>query len=267
MSSLAAPVEECDVIASIRRKLEKLARTDLPILLVGEPGTGRQTLARQIAELRQQKTGALAHAIHGSEGLGVPPFLSRSATPLAIEEMHLMPDADQMRLASWIKDGLVLLSATTLDDADISFTPQLAAVLSYPSDAIKLPPLRARGSDAVRWAEYFLARVGSKLRFAEGAKQAIQERAWPGNLSELRATVERAGAVTERDTIPPESLCSPGAAQSPIVPLSEAVAEFKRRYILEAVERFGGNRSKAARALGVDPRTVFRVLQQEESRR
>jgi len=174
-----------------------------------------------------------------------------------------MSDAEQMRLASWVKDGPVRLSATIVDEADISLAPQLAAVLSYPSDAIRLPPLRARGSDAVRWAEYFLSGANSSLRLAEGAKQAIQERPWPGNLSELRATLERAAAVTEEDTISLESLLGSGPGQSPIIPLSEAVAEFKRKYILEAIDRFGGNRSKAARALGVDPRTVFRALEQE----
>jgi DNA-binding NtrC family response regulator len=45
------------------------------------------------------------------------------------------------------------------------------------------------------------------------------------------------------------------------VPLQEAKEEFERRYVLEVLERNGGNRARTARALGVDPRTIFRLLE------
>jgi DNA-binding NtrC family response regulator len=47
----------------------------------------------------------------------------------------------------------------------------------------------------------------------------------------------------------------------PLTPLQEAKDEFERRYVLEALSRHGGNRARTARALGVDPRTIFRILE------
>ncbi|HEY8087156.1 MAG TPA: helix-turn-helix domain-containing protein, partial [Polyangiaceae bacterium] len=48
-----------------------------------------------------------------------------------------------------------------------------------------------------------------------------------------------------------------------ILPLEKAKAEFQRRYVLHALDRSGGNRAQTARALGVDPRTIFRYLERE----
>jgi transcriptional regulator with GAF, ATPase, and Fis domain len=49
-----------------------------------------------------------------------------------------------------------------------------------------------------------------------------------------------------------------------VLPLADAKEEFQRRYITQILERNGGNRTKAARELGVDPRTIFRFLEKEQ---
>ena len=206
----------------------------------------------------------MAHSVHASTGLGQEIFLSKGATPMLIEDLHCMSLSDQMRLASWLKAGLVLLAATVPEDLEISFTPQLATMLSYPSEAIHLPPLRARGNDAVSWAEYFLAKIHPGLKLDPSARQAIEERSWSGNLLELRVALERASAAAEGRMISAQDLGGTDSERNEIIPLNDAVAQFKRRYILQTLERVGGNRTKAARALGVDPRTVFRVLEQED---
>ncbi len=54
---------------------------------------------------------------------------------------------------------------------------------------------------------------------------------------------------------------------SPVLPLARAREEFQRRYIEQILERNGGNRTRAARELGVDPRTVFRFLEKREAER
>ena len=62
---------------------------------------------------------------------------------------------------------------------------------------------------------------------------------------------------TEDLDFPPEQL-------PPLAPLQEAKEDFELRYVLEALQRHGGNRARTARALGVDPRTIFRVLERME---
>jgi DNA-binding NtrC family response regulator len=63
----------------------------------------------------------------------------------------------------------------------------------------------------------------------------------------------------------PEDLDLASADPGSLLPLQEAKAEFERRYVLEALERNGGNRARAARELGVDPRTIFRFLERLEA--
>lgn len=261
MVDLTGPFAECERMMCLRAKLAKLACTDLPILVSGEPGTGRRTLANQIASVRQERVGVLAHALQAGDSLGNPPLVSNRATPLAIEDLHCMSDSDQKRLASWLKNGVVILSATTTENPEASITPELAVVLSYPSSLIRIPPLRARGGDVVSWAELFLARIDERLALSSDARQAIRARDWTGNLLELRFAIERAAGLSEGRVITAQAVeaSGPGGA---IVPLSEAVAAFRRRYVLETLERFDGNRTKTARALGVDPRTVFRLIQE-----
>jgi DNA-binding NtrC family response regulator len=52
---------------------------------------------------------------------------------------------------------------------------------------------------------------------------------------------------------------------APILPLAQAKEEFQRKYVLEVLERNGGNRTQTAKDLGVDPRTIFRYLEKEDA--
>ena len=58
-----------------------------------------------------------------------------------------------------------------------------------------------------------------------------------------------------------EDLDFPPEELPPLTPLQDAKDEFERRYVLDALRRHGGNRARTARALGVDPRTIFRLLE------
>jgi transcriptional regulator of acetoin/glycerol metabolism len=261
-ATLDAPIPECEHLQTIRRKLGKLARTDLPIVLVGEPGTGRRTLAEQVAAIREKRIGVLRHLVAGGAGLGDLPPMRAKAMPLVVEHIHSLNRADQLRLGAWIKNGKAILSGTMTANDEAPLAPELAAALSYPSTAIEVPSLRERNDDPVQWAEYFLANVKPQLRFDQSALAVIRQAPWSGNLLELRTTVERAAAVAEGPLLRAAQIVSPDPEANELVPLSVAVAEFKLRHILKTLERCGGNRTRAARALGVDPRTIFRVLEQ-----
>ncbi|MEZ4288471.1 MAG: helix-turn-helix domain-containing protein [Polyangiales bacterium] len=67
--------------------------------------------------------------------------------------------------------------------------------------------------------------------------------------------------LSDSTSITAEDLDLSGDAYSVPLPLSEAREEFSRQYVLDSIERNGGNRTKAALELGVDPRTVFRYLE------
>jgi len=94
------------------------------------------------------------------------------------------------------------------------------------------------------------------------AEQAIRAHSWPGNLAELDSRLRQAqclctnGMITDADL----GLGDPGSLDSKET-LAEAVEEFKKQHITKILERCGGNRTQAARVLGVDARTMFRYLE------
>jgi transcriptional regulator with GAF, ATPase, and Fis domain len=133
---------------------------------------------------------------------------------------------------------------------------------------LHLPPLRERGEDVVVLAKYLLKKyaeeLASKVRgFTPNALVAIRKYEWPGNVRQLENRLKKAIVLCDKSLVGPEDLDLFPEALQDILPLPQAREDFTRRYILEVLERNGGNRTKTARDLGVDPRTVFRYLERE----
>jgi transcriptional regulator with PAS, ATPase and Fis domain len=134
--------------------------------------------------------------------------------------------------------------------------------------SIPLPPLRERGDDVVVIARWFLARFAREMgsgakSFSPAAVAALRRHAWPGNVRELENRVRKAVVLAEHAVVGPEDLGLGPETFEPVVPLAEAKEDFQKRYINEVLERNGGNRTKTAKDLGVDPRTIFRHLEAE----
>ncbi len=131
---------------------------------------------------------------------------------------------------------------------------------------IHLPPLRDRGDDVVVIANYLLRSYceEQKLKvkaFSPKAMTAMRRYSWPGNVRQLENRLKRAVVLADGNQVSPEDLDIDVSDLEDILPLQEALERFRRRYIDESLERNGGNRTKTARELGVDPRTVFRHLE------
>jgi DNA-binding NtrC family response regulator len=138
--------------------------------------------------------------------------------------------------------------------------------------AIHLPPLRERGEDVVTLARYFLQQYarefGARVRgFTPGAMVALRRHAWPGNVRELENRVKTAVVLTEKALVSAEALGLDAETVEPVAPLTHATREFQRRYVNDVLERNQGNRTKTAKDLGVDPRTIFRHLERMEAER
>ena len=144
---------------------------------------------------------------------------------------------------------------------------------------LTLPPLRARGSDVVALAQVFLE------RFAKDAGKAIQGIAdnaaaklmaynWPGNVRQLRNVIERAVALAQFDNITvddlPEKILEHrddrlivgGHDPDELTTLEDV----ERRYILHVLKAVEGNKTLAAKTLGLDRKTLYRKLAQYESK-
>jgi len=138
--------------------------------------------------------------------------------------------------------------------------------------ALKLPPLRDRGEDLAVLGKFFLHKCtqefNSKVRaFTPAAIIAMKKYAWPGNVRELENRIKKAVVLTDRPLIGAEDLDLKPENLDPILPLAQAKEEFQKRYINEVLEQNNGNRTKTAKDLGVDPRTIFRHLEKLEGER
>ncbi len=134
---------------------------------------------------------------------------------------------------------------------------------------LKLPPLRDRGADVLLLAEHFLTRIGADAtvrRLSAAARRRLQTYSWPGNVRELQSALTAAALLAPGDRIEPEDLPLSGSA--PPAPARwdglSTLAEIEVEVIRDALERLGGNKSRAARALGIDRNTLRTRLERAD---
>jgi DNA-binding NtrC family response regulator len=144
---------------------------------------------------------------------------------------------------------------------------------------IVLPPLRERPGDVARLTAWFLERHGVPAdHLTPAAAQALERHPFPGNVRELENTLERALILAGADPIAPEHLpfartAAPAAAGTvpPWVPLIPpeglSLETLERELIVQALERAGGNKSQAARLLGLTRRTLYSRMERHGLRR
>lgn len=126
---------------------------------------------------------------------------------------------------------------------------------------IDIPPLRERPADIDALAELFLERAARRfeknnLRLSDEARYALRAHSWPGNVRELENVMERAAILADTVVLPEHfPFTAPGAVISPGAgPLN--MRDLERRAIAEALKRHDGNRTHAARELGISLRTL-----------
>ncbi len=297
----SAPMQE------VYRKVEKVAATDISVLITGETGTGKELIAREIhnrspraqkpfvtincgaipenlleSELFGHIKGAFTGAVANKQGK----FQAADGGTLFLDEIGEMPLNLQVKLLRALQEKVVIrVGDTRSEQVDIRI---LAATnrdleveikggrfredLYYRLNVVNLhlPPLRDRGDDLLVIGRYLLNRYcreyDSRVKgFSPNASVAIRKYNWPGNIREMENRIKKALVLTESTVIGPDDLGLDGDVVPAILPLAEAKDRFQRDYINEVLALNNGNRTKTARDLGVDPRTVFRHLEKEES--
>jgi DNA-binding NtrC family response regulator len=102
------------------------------------------------------------------------------------------------------------------------------------------------------------------LDFSQEAVKAVKKHPWQGNVRELQNRIKKAILMCDSPLIGPEDLDVESDSEAPVMTLAVAKEEFQKQYILDALRRNKGNRTKTAEELGVDPRTIFRYLEKEK---
>ncbi len=240
------------------------------------------------SELFGHVRGAFTDARENRNGL----FVEASGGTLLLDEIAELPLALQPKLLRVLEDHKVrplgssneiacdvrVLAASHRDLNAAVNSGSFRSDLYYRLNVIQLdlPPLRARGNDILLLAQTFIEQLGKRFGksisgLAQPAAACLLAYTWPGNIRELRNVIERALALSCHDLITledlpeqirhpngetplPTGLVEPGT----ILPLEE----MERRYIHQVLEQLEGNRTLAARLLGVDRKTLYRKLKE-----
>lgn len=286
----------------VLRLIERVGPSDANVLITGEPGTGKEVVARWLHYRSERadrplvtvNTGGLSEGVFESEMFGhvrgaftdakadrVGYFELAGHGTLFLDEIGNLPLTQQAKLLRVLESGefqrvgsskarkvdVRILAATNSDlersVAEGTFREDLYYRLN--TVEIMLPPLRERREDIPLLAAHFLRLSGGKygrpdMRFSSAAMDALLRHPWPGNVREVRHSVERAVLLTENHTVDLEHLglrqASEGSLRLEAVPLDEA----ERILIRKALSRNRGNVSRAANDLGLSRSALYRRL-------
>jgi two-component system, NtrC family, response regulator AtoC len=296
----------------LRELVARVARSDAPVLVLGETGSGKERVARALhrlgprpagpfvalncaalpehlleSELFGHARGAFTDAKSARSGL----VLEANDGTLFLDEIAELPLALQPKLLRALEERRVrpvggneevafdarIVSATNRDlDAAVE-DGRFREDLFFRIDVLRVevPPLRARGSDVLLLAQHFLGECASRMEkqvvgLSHGAAEKLLAYPWPGNVRELVNCIERAVALTDHEQILVEDLPERIRADTSghFLVASDDPSELapleviERRYIARVMEAVGGNKTLAARILGVDRKTLYRKLQQ-----
>ena len=291
--------------ARVERLAERAAACDLPVLLIGETGVGKEVLARRIhAQSARAKgpfvavnAGAIPESLAESTLLGhergaftgaharrAGVFEAADRGTLFLDEVAELPLATQVRLLRSLEEGCVtrvggaepvpvdvrFIAATHRDLDAMVIQGSFRRDLLYRLDVIRvaLIPLRERSAEIPQLARTLLAELDPARDLAPDAEAALCGYAWPGNIRELRNVLARACALSEHATLGAADLEGlDGRARGAAGELRGAIDDAEREALVQALEACGGNQTKAAERLGISRRSLIYKLERHGLKR
>ena len=302
-------IGSCPSMMDIFKKVEKIATTDISVLIEGETGTGKELIALELHARSDRSNGpfvvincgAIPENLLESELFGhvrgafTEQWLPKSENfRLQMGARSFWMNWEKCRFNSrlnffehcrtgrsqklatlgrrrWISEWLrqpIKRSVRKSGRGAIPRGPLLPVECGCPEP----PPLRDRGGDIEVIARYFLQRYAaefnSKARdFSKECVAAMRKHEWSGNIREMENRVKKAVVFAEGKKVTVNDMDLEDGLVHKILPLAEAKEDFQMRYIDKVLRMNDGNRTKTARDLGVDPRTIFRHLEKSKEER
>lgn len=283
----------------IEKLVSEIARTDIPVLLVGETGSGKQMVALQIHKLSgygglpfvKVTCGNFAERSFGMElhGLGDGSgSLEQQVGTFFLDEVSELDQLSQRRVLSSLPDGHSLQSNQALTGRIVSCTTRdleteaqcgrfrVELLYRLSGVCLRLPPLRRRKEDIPRLVQSFLSKHARHYRrpemsISEEGMQLLMEYPWPGNIRELENVVKKIVALGSEELGVADLRNRPAAI--PVhhsIPISSSLKatsraashQAERKLILETLERTHWNRKRAAEALHISYKSLLYKLKQ-----
>lgn len=288
-------IHAAPVMSELVRLSCQVARADVPVLITGPNGAGKERIAEIVhynsrvrsgpyvavncgalpqelleAELFGADAGAYTGAGKAREGR----FEAADGGTLFLDEIGNLPLAGQMKLLRVLETGkferlgsnrtrevkVRVVSATNADLPAMIRAGSFREDLYYRLNVIelKIPPLRDRVEDILPLADAFL---GEHLKLSDGARRALLAHGWPGNVRELRNAITRASLLSRSGTVEPADL---GLAPVPVpaaVSVDPPLPEPTREDIEAALQKSRGVIADAAAALGLSRQALYRRME------
>jgi two-component system NtrC family response regulator len=251
---------------------------------VGAPFVAVNVKAFAEGVLESELFGHEKGAFTGAAGARAGCFERAHGGTLFLDEIGEIAPAVQAKLLRVLQEGEVLrvggaaprpidvrvVAATNRELRDEIAAGRFREDLYFRLNVIpvRLAPLRERREDVLPLAHHFLARhaaeAGRRLALSPAAEGALAAHAWPGNVRELENAIERGVVLARSDAIEPEDLLlhettdAGGAAGN--ATLQSAMDAAAATRVRAALEGAGGNRAAAARRLGIDRTTLYRLM-------
>ena len=284
----------------LRDMVDRVARSQAPVHISGESGTGKELVARLIhtsgprgegpfmpvncgaipAELMESeffghRKGSFTGAVNDKTGL----IQSADGGTLFLDEIADLPLSMQVKLLRVIQEKSVrpvgasgeepvnarILSATHKNLSDMVADGEFREDLYYRINVIELhvPALRDRGDDVVLLAEHIMKRLSATTTLDLGARHALLNYDFPGNVRELENMLERAvtlctsGTICESDLhMRIQTTTETNPAITTNTNLGDQVEDVQRQAIVEALEKTRYNKTAAAKLLGLSFRQL-----------
>jgi len=285
-----------------------VAPTEAPVLILGPSGSGKDVIARLICRWSRRSEGpfvaancaGLPETLIESELFGHVKgaftgaqtdrkgyFRAAHGGTLFLDEIGELPLHLQAKLLRVLENGEItpvgsdqpvrvdfrLIAATHRDLTEAVAEGRFREDLFYRLNVFELrvPPLHERREDILPLARHFAEQfAGRPVRFSPQAAGALLAHPWPGNVRELRNVVQRACLLARGDVVLPEHL--PPQISRTVEGFQDSQTGrldlVERAAILATLEECGGNRTLAARKLGISRRTLIyklRAIQEEKN--
>ena len=310
LAARTAMIRVSEPMQRVYDMIQTVAVHDVPVLLTGETGTGKELAAREIQALSRrshapfiaQDCGAMTETLLESELFGHMRGAFTGATTdhpglfqiadggtIFLDEIQNTSPGLQAKLLRVVEEGEVrpvgsarhrrvnvrLIAACNVDLKEAVAERQFRADFYYRLNRfpISLPPLRDHGDDILPLARYFVRILCAGLgrqeqRLEPRVEAALRAYAWPGNIRELKNTIERALLLTKPtepvrwDVLPEE--VRDGSSHQPLTAVSDnfeaRVADFERSLIVKALDKNDGIVRRAAKDLDLNAVTLARKM-------
>ncbi|BDZ73811.1 sigma-54-dependent Fis family transcriptional regulator [Methylophaga marina] len=278
-----APVGKSHQIKLLREQVERVAKHEMPILLVGEPGTGKHCFSHYLHSLGQYAGGKFIEVSPESF-----PLDSLKAVTLAknnclfINDLALLSDEAQALLLHLLESNKLehcqLICATQYSLQKAVDNGDFLESLLYQLNSITLvvPPLRDHIEDIPELVHHFVdtqtTRSGLPYRrFTVAAQNRLRNHDWSGNVLELKNVIQRLLVLGNGEDIDVADVDMALASEAEAIengdetinfdlPLREAREQFERIYLLQKLQETDGNVGKAAKLAGMERTHLYRKL-------